>query len=55
MNKLIGYLRAQGTRRLVATVLAENDRMLELAKVLGFEFDQERAEAGVRSIHLNLT
>ena len=54
MHKLIDYLRAQGTQRLVATVLAENDRMLQLAKLLGFVFDQERAEAGVRSIHLDL-
>ncbi|MEO8805055.1 MAG: bifunctional acetate--CoA ligase family protein/GNAT family N-acetyltransferase [Burkholderiaceae bacterium] len=54
MHKLIDYLRAQGTQRIVATVLADNDRMLQLAKVLGFVFDQERAEAGVRSIHLDL-
>ena len=54
MKKLIDYLRSQGTRRLVATVLAENERMLQLAIALGFELDQERAEAGVRSIHLDL-
>jgi acetyltransferase len=54
MHKLIDYLRAQGTQRLVASVLAENDRMLQLAKLLGFEFDRERAEPGVRSIHLDL-
>ncbi|MEO8059637.1 MAG: bifunctional acetate--CoA ligase family protein/GNAT family N-acetyltransferase [Burkholderiales bacterium] len=54
LRKLIDYLRAQGTRRLVATVLSENHRMLQLAKLLGFEFDHESAEPGVRSIHLTL-
>ena len=36
MHKLIGHLRERGTQRLVATVLAENARMLELARDLGF-------------------
>jgi acetyltransferase len=36
MHKLIRHLREHGTRRLVATVLAENARMLELAHDLGF-------------------
>ena len=36
MDKLIRTLRAQGTRRLVATVLGENYRMRALAKRLGF-------------------
>jgi len=36
MDKLIRTLRAQGTRRLVATVLGENYRMRTLAKRLGF-------------------
>jgi acetyltransferase len=36
MRKLIRTLREQGTRRLVATVLEENRRMLALAKSLGF-------------------
>ena len=36
MDKLIRTLRAQGTRRLVATVLGENHRMRTLAKRLGF-------------------
>jgi acetyltransferase len=39
MQKLIAYLRAQGTQRLVATVLEGNERMLKLAKELGFEED----------------
>ena len=36
MRKLINHLREQGTQRLVAHVLAENARMLELARELGF-------------------
>ena len=36
MHKLIHTLRERGTRRLVATVLTENRRMLELARELGF-------------------
>ena len=36
MDKLIRTLRAQGTRRLVATVLGENHRMRALAARLGF-------------------
>jgi acetyltransferase len=37
MHKLIRHLRERGTRRLVATVLAENRRMLDLARGLGFK------------------
>jgi acetyltransferase len=36
MHKLIAYFRSQGTQRLVARVLNENERMLRLAKDLGF-------------------
>ena len=36
MHKLIRTLRERGTRRLVATVLLENQRMLDLARQLGF-------------------
>jgi acetyltransferase len=36
MAKLIRTLRARGTQRLVATVLRENTRMLDLARDLGF-------------------
>jgi len=36
MAKLVRTLRARGTRCLVATVLRENTRMLELAETLGF-------------------
>jgi acetyltransferase len=56
MNKLIAYLRTQGTQRLVATVLDYNDRMLSLAKELGFEEDaQKRDGEGTKGIYLTLT
>ncbi len=48
MNKLIIYLRSQGTRRLVATVLRENHRMLKLARDLGFQDEAGLDEAGQR-------
>jgi acetyltransferase len=54
MQKLIGYLRAKGTQRLVATVLRDNRRMLELAHSLGFAMDEQQPESDVRSIHLAL-
>jgi acetyltransferase len=54
MHKMIGYLRARGTRRLVAAVLRENERMLELARELGFQLDAEQPDAGLRHIHLRL-
>ena len=54
MRKLIGYLRAQGTRRLVATVLPQNVRMRELARLLGFVEDAEQPERDTIAIHLEL-
>ncbi len=39
MQALIDYLRGKGTRWLVAHVLKDNQRMLELARELGFEAD----------------
>jgi acetyltransferase len=44
MQKLIAYLRSQGTQRLVATVLDYNDRMLKLARELGFEEEAHKAD-----------
>ena len=56
MNKLIAYLRTQGTQRLVATVLDYNDRMLSLAKELGFKDDEKEQDGeGTRGIYLDLT
>ena len=56
MDKLIGHLRTRGTQRLVGTVLAENQRMLQLARELGFtqEDADKPSEAGVRRVFLQL-
>jgi acetyltransferase len=54
LGKLIRTLREQGTQRIVATVLNENQRMLELARELGFRDDPARREAGTRAIVLDL-
>ncbi|WP_043818906.1 GNAT family N-acetyltransferase, partial [Rubrivivax gelatinosus] len=54
MRKLIAYLKARGTQRLVATVLSENRRMLDLAGRLGFDYDVEQPEPGTRRIVLTL-
>ena len=56
MEKLIAYLRAQGTQRLVATVLDYNTRMLKLAQDLGFEeVPTHEDDDGTKSIMLRLT
>ena len=56
MQKMITYLRGQGTQRLVATVLDYHERMLGLARQLGFELEGlGTGEAGVRDIRLDLT
>ena len=54
LRKLIDFHRSRGTRRLVATVLKENRRMLELAQDLGFGFDDEEPDVDTRAIHLVL-
>ena len=54
MRKLIDYQRARGTRRMVATVLSNNRRMLELAQSLGFVEDAVQPEHDTRAIHLAL-
>jgi acetyltransferase len=54
MHKMIDYLREHGTKQLVATVLSENQRMLELARDLGFVEDHALREADTRAIHLVL-
>ncbi len=56
MEKLVAYLRAQGTRRLVATVLDYNERMLKLAKDMGFQEDPASKNGeGTKDIFLPLT
>jgi len=54
MAKLIATLRERGTRRLVATVLAENRRMLELARNLGFTVGPSPEDPGTCAIWLAL-
>ena len=54
MDKLIRYLRAKGTRQLVATVLHENHRMLDLAHSLGFHDVKGESGEGVRAVALDL-
>ena len=53
MQRIIDYQRRHGTGKLVATVLAENTRMLELALRLGF-VEKPSEESGVRAIELQL-
>ena len=54
MDKLVRTLRERGTRGLVATVLTENHRMLDLARQLGFTLAPAVAGAGTREIRLVL-
>jgi acetyltransferase len=54
MEKLIRTMREHGTRRLVATVLAENVGMLALARELGFVQSQAEPTGGMHEIHLLL-
>ena len=54
LRRLIDYQREQGTTKLVATVLAENTRMLELARRLGFVETPCDQGPGVRCIELDL-
>lgn len=54
MKQLIDYLREHGTKRLVATVLSENTRMLQLARELGFRDEPHRHEPGTRWVELDL-
>ncbi|HMN20904.1 MAG TPA: bifunctional acetate--CoA ligase family protein/GNAT family N-acetyltransferase [Ottowia sp.] len=54
MDKLIAYLRAAGTERLVAIVLTENRRMRELAQGLGFVETTLPEDRDLRHITLEL-
>jgi acetyltransferase len=54
MQKMIAYLRAQGTQRLVATVLDYNERMLKLARELGVrEVSLDYEIWGYKAIYLS--
>jgi acetyltransferase len=54
MHKLINYQRSQGTQTMVATVLRENSRMMDLAHRLGFQDAEVQEESTTRSIALDL-
>jgi acetyltransferase len=54
MQKLINYQRSQGTQTMVATVLRENNRMMDLAHALGFVDTSVQDETTTRSIVLDL-
>lgn len=54
MQKLIRTLRERGTQRLVGTVLSENQRMLALARELGFVQSWPDRMDGTVAIHLLL-
>ena len=54
MQRIIDYQRGHGTKKLVATVLAENTRMLALAQQLGFVESASDQGDGIRYIELVL-
>ena len=54
MTKIIDYQRGRGTKRLMAIVLRENERMLALAKDLGMQPDSHDAEPGTVRVVLEL-
>lgn len=53
MQRIIDYQRCHGTKKLEGTVLAENTRMIALAKRLGF-VEKPSEESDVRAIELEL-
>jgi L-amino acid N-acyltransferase YncA len=54
MRKLITHFRSRGTRRMVGDVLKENERMLELARQLGFEVDPDAQDPDTARVVLAL-
>jgi acetyltransferase len=54
MRKLITHFRSRGTRRMVGDVLKENERMLELARQLGFEVEPSYDEPDTTRVGLAL-
>ena len=54
LQRLIDYQRGHGTHRLVASVLAENTPMLQLARKLGFTVRAQAQEPGVLQVELGL-
>ncbi|MGA8260360.1 MAG: bifunctional acetate--CoA ligase family protein/GNAT family N-acetyltransferase [Arenicellales bacterium] len=53
LSKMIAYCRSRGTRYLVGEVLAENDRMIALARKLGFAISPE-STGKVKKMNLRL-
>ena len=54
MQRIIDYQREHGTKKLVATVLADNTRMLDLARRMGFVEKPNDQGDGIRYIELLL-
>jgi len=54
MEKLIRYLSAHGTQRIVGTILRENDGMLELARRLGFRITLHPQDRSLQQVELPL-
>jgi len=54
MDKLIRYLTAHGTQRIVGTILRENDGMLELARHLGFHIALHPQDRNLQRVELPL-
>ncbi|TSE30798.1 bifunctional acetate--CoA ligase family protein/GNAT family N-acetyltransferase [Tepidimonas charontis] len=54
MQRLIDYLRAHGTRRIVGTVLRENQAMLALVQRLGFQIRPHPEDPDLRCVELPL-
>ncbi len=54
MNKMIGYLVARGTQRMVGDVLRENDGMRKLATSLGFTVNAQASNSDAISVELDL-
>jgi acetyltransferase len=54
MRKLIHHFQSRGTRRMVGDVLKENERMLELARELGFKVDPVYSEPDTHRVTLDL-
>jgi acetyltransferase len=54
MDKLIRYLRGNGTQRVVGTILKENRGMLDLARALGFKISLHPEDPDLRWAELEL-
>ncbi|CAN7344049.1 bifunctional acetate--CoA ligase family protein/GNAT family N-acetyltransferase [Rhizobacter sp. LjRoot28] len=54
MRKMIDYLRARGTQRIVAEIQRENTAMQELARTNGFTVDAQRSDAASERFVLEL-